>query len=142
MIHLRPRDKNYIKGLTLQIVAQETATTGFWWRGTATKAKKLIDDSGNERSQKTFYPTDGNGATTGSIRIKNSAGLSVGVGDTEYGILKVSGTTTILETQQSNADLAIRVRTGSSFLNAFYVDASEQKAGIFTTNPRYFRCKR
>ena len=61
--------------------------------------------------------------------------MSVGVGDTEFGILKVSGTTTILETQQSNADLAVRVRTGSSFLNAFYVDASEQKTGIFTTNP-------
>ena len=51
--------------------------------------------------------------------------MSVGVGDTEFGILKVvPGTTTILETQQSNADLAVRVRTGSSFLNAFYVDAS------------------
>ena len=37
-----------------------------------------------------FLPTDGNGATTGSIRIKNAAGLSVGVGDTEFGILKVS----------------------------------------------------
>ena len=49
------KDKNYTKVLTLQIVAQETATTGFWWRGTATSAKKLIDDTGNERSQKTFY---------------------------------------------------------------------------------------
>ena len=102
----------------------ETATSGFWWRGTAEKAKKLIDDAGNERGSENFLPTDANGATTGSLRIKNSAGLSVGVGDTEFGILKVSGTTTILETQQSNADL-----------NAFYADASEQRVGIFTTNP-------
>lgn len=130
-----PKRQKLYKGFNIADASQETATTGFWWRGTATKAKKLIDDSGNERSAENFLPTDGNGATTGSIRIKNAAGLSVGVGDTEFGILKVSGTTTILETQQSNADLAVRVRTGSSFLNAFYVDASEQKAGIFTTNP-------
>ena len=130
-----PKRQKLYKGFNIADSSQETATTGFWWRGTATKAKKLIDDSGNERSAENFLPTDGNGATTGSIRIKNAAGLSVGVGDTEFGILKVSGTTTILETQQSNADLAVRVRTGSSFLNAFYVDASEQKAGIFTTNP-------
>ena len=130
-----PKRQKLYKGFNIADSSQETATTGFWWRGTATKAKKLIDDSGNERSAENFLPTDGNGATTGSIRIKNAAGLSVGVGDTEFGILKVSGTTTILETQQSNADLAVRVRTGSSFLNAFYVDASEQKTGIFTTNP-------
>ena len=130
-----PKRQKLYKGFNIADSSQETATTGFWWRGTATTAKKLIDDSGNERSAESFLPTDGNGATTGRIRIKNAAGLSVGVGDTEFGILKVSGTTTILETQQSNADLAVRVRTGSSFLNAFYVDASEQKTGIFTTNP-------
>ncbi len=130
-----PKRQKLYKGFNIADSSQETATTGFWWRGTATSAKKLIDDSGNQRSAENFLPTDANGATTGSIRIKNAAGLSVGVGDTEFGILKVSGTTTILETQQSNADLAVRVRTGSSFLNAFYVDASEQRAGIFTTNP-------
>ena len=123
------------KGFNIANLEGETATSGFWWRGTAEKAKKLIDDAGNERGSENFLPTDANGSTTGSLRIKNSAGLSVGVGDTEFGILKVSGTTTILETQQSNADLAIRVRTGSSFLNAYYVDASTQRVGIFTTNP-------
>ena len=46
------KDKNYIKVLTLQIVRQETATTGFWWRGTATKAKKLIDDPEMKDSRK------------------------------------------------------------------------------------------
>ena len=130
-----PKRQKLFKGFNIANLEGETATSGFWWRGTAEKAKKLIDDAGNERGSENFLPTDANGATTGSLRIKNSAGLSVGVGDTEFGILKVSGTTTILETQQSNADLAVRVRTGSSFLNAFYADASEQRVGIFTTNP-------
>ncbi len=130
-----PKRQKLFKGFNIANLEGETATSGFWWRGTAEKAKKLIDDAGNERGSENFLPTDANGSTTGSLRIKNSAGLSVGVGDTEFGILKVSGTTTILETQQSNADLAIRVRTGSSFLNAYYVDASTQRVGIFTTNP-------
>ena len=130
-----PKRQKLFKGFNIANLEGETATSGFWWRGTADKAKKLIDDAGNERGSENFLPTDANGATTGSLRIKNSAGLSVGVGDTEFGILKVSGTTTILETQQSNADLAVRVRTGSSFLNAFYADASELRVGIFTTNP-------
>jgi hypothetical protein len=74
---------------------------------------------------------------TGSLKIKNSAGLSVGVGETEYAILKISGTTSTLETQQSNADFALRVRSGSSFLPALYVDTSEQKVGVWKTNPSY-----
>ncbi len=130
-----PKRQKLYKGFNIANTDLETATDGFWWRGTSDKAKKLIDDSGNERSASNFLPTDSNGVTTGSIRIKNGAGLSVGVGDTEYGILKVSGTTTILETQQSNQDLAVRVRSGSSFLNAFYVDASTSRVGMFKTNP-------
>ena len=59
----------------------------------------------------------------------------MGVGDTEFGILKIAGSTTTLETQQSNADLALRVRTGSSFLNAVYIDADVSRVGIFKAQP-------
>lgn len=109
----------------------------FFYRGTATSAKGLLDDAGVTKTAENFLPTDANGATTGSLRIKNSAGISVGVGETEYAILKIAGTTTSLEAQQSNADLAIRVRSGASFLNALYVDTSEQKVGIWKANPSY-----
>ena len=109
----------------------------FLYRGTATSAKGLIDDAGVIRSANNFIPTDANGATTGSLKIKNSAGLSVGVGETEYSILKVAGTTVTLETQQSNSDFAIKVRSGSSFLPAMYVDTSESRVGIWNSNPSY-----
>lgn len=109
----------------------------FLYRGTATSAKGLIDDAGVIRSANNFIPTDANGATTGSLKIKNSAGLSVGVGETEYSILKIAGTTVTLETQQSNSDFAIKVRSGSSFLPAMYVDTSESRVGIWNSNPSY-----
>ena len=49
--------------------------------------------------------------------------------------MKIAGSTTTLETQQSNADLALRVRTGSSFLNAVYIDADVSRVGIFKAQP-------
>ncbi len=111
--------------------------SGFFYRGTATSAKGLVDDAGIVRAAENFIPTDANGATTGSLKIKNSAGLSVGVGETEYAILKIAGTTTTLETQASNEDLALKVRSGSSFLPAVYVDTSEKYVGIWKSNPAY-----
>ena len=111
--------------------------SGFFYRGTATSAKGLIDDAGVVRSAENFIPTDANGATTGSFKIKNSAGLSVGVGETEYAILKVAGDISTLETQVSNADLTFKVRSGSSFLPAIYVDTSEKYVGIWKSNPAY-----
>lgn len=111
--------------------------SNFFYRGTATSAKGLVDDAGVVRSAENFIPTDSNGATTGSLKIKNSAGLSVGVGETEYAILKIAGTTATLETQQSNADLAIRVRSGSSFLPAYYVDTDQKYVGIWKSNPSF-----
>lgn len=109
----------------------------FFYRGTATTAKGLLDDAGVTKTATDFVPTIGNASMTGSLKIKNSAGLSVGIGETEYAILKIAGTTSTLETQQSNADIALRVKTGSSFINALYVDTSEQKVGIWKANPSY-----
>ena len=109
----------------------------FYYRGTATTARGLINDADVVKTAEDFVPRVGNTSMTGSLKIQNSAGLSVGIGETEYAILKISGSTSTLETQQSNADLAIRVRSGSSFLSALYVDTSEQKVGFWKTNPSY-----
>jgi len=107
----------------------------FKWNGRATSSEGLINDAGETKTAENFLPTDANGVTTGSLRIKNSAGLSVGVGDTEYLIAKIVGTTSTLETQQSNRDFALRVRSGSSFKNAIYVDSSADYIGLWNTSP-------
>jgi len=110
-------------------------TLAFKYNGTATSAEGLIDDAGNIRTAENFLPTDANGVTTGSLRVKNSAGVSIGVGDTEYMIAKIVGTTSTIETQQSNRDFALRVRSGSSFKNAVYVDSSQDYIGLWNTAP-------
>jgi len=109
----------------------------YWYRGTATNARSLVDEAGNAKTAANFLPTDDVGTTTGNLIIKNSAGLSVGIGDTIYSSYKIEGSTTTIETQQSNTDIALKVRVGNQFKNAIYVDASESKVGIYDNTPEY-----
>ena len=109
----------------------------FWYQGTAANARALADAEGNSFTSADFLPTGANGVTTGSLRIKNSAGLSVGIGDTEYGVLKIVGSTTTLETQQSNTNIQFRTRTGNQFTTPLFVKSQDSRIGIFQTNPQY-----
>jgi hypothetical protein len=111
--------------------------SNFIYRGTSQEALSLIDPDGTAFTSADFLPTGANGETTGSIRIKNSAGLSIGIADTEYMTLKVVGTTTTLETQQSGTDVAIRTRSGNSFSDALKIISATNKIGLFNSNPQY-----
>lgn len=107
----------------------------FNFRGIADAARALVDDSGNEKTAANFIPSDANGFTTGSLRIKNSAGLSVGVGDTEYLIHKVVGNTTTIENQIAGSDFQIRARQGNAFVTSVYVDTTDSYLGIWNESP-------
>lgn len=111
--------------------------SNFWFRGIAEESRSLVDAQGTAFTPADFLPTTGNGETVGSIKIKNSNGLSIGIADTTYVTLKISGTTTTLETQQSNTDVAIRTRAGNQFKNAVYVSGANDRVGIFNNNPQY-----
>jgi len=80
--------------------------------------------------------TDRNTSTTGTLSIRNANGLSVGVSDTVYLNVKVdTGLITVLETQRSDRDFAIRTRRGNTFDNAIYIDSSTQRIGMFNSAP-------
>lgn len=107
----------------------------FWFRGTAENTRSLISDAGEAFTEANFMKTDRNTTTTGNIKIRNSGGLSIGISDTEYLVLKVASEVSTIETQRSNRDFTIRTRRGNSFDNAFYVDATNKRLGIWTVNP-------
>lgn len=112
-------------------------SSDFWWRGTATSSRGLISDSGEEFTEANFMKADRNTSTTGSIAIQNPSGLSIGVSDTVYAVLKVdTNFVTALETQRQDRDFTIKTRRGNTFDNAFYADASAKRVGIFTTTPQ------
>jgi hypothetical protein len=112
------------------------ASSNFWWRGTATSSRSLVSDSLEEFTEASFMKTDRNTSTTGSLAVKNAAGISVGVSDTVYAVLKVdTGYVTALENQRQDRDFVIRTRRGNTFDSAFYADASAKRVGIFNTTP-------
>jgi len=125
-----PKRQLYRQGFNL-------VDTNFIYRGTSQEALSLIDPDGQAYTSADFLPTGSNGETTGSIRIKNSAGLSIGIADTEYMTLKIVGTTTTLETQQSGTDVAIRTRSGNAFSDAVKIISATNKIGLFNSNPQY-----
>jgi hypothetical protein len=107
----------------------------FWFRGTAQSTRSLISDAGEEFTEANFMKTDRNTTTTGNIKIRNSGGLSIGISDTEYLVLKIASEISTIETQRSNRDFTIRTRRGNSFDNALYIDATNKRAGIWTVTP-------
>ena len=111
--------------------------TDFVYRGTSEKTLSLVNADGVAFTSADFLPTGGNGETTGSIKIKKAAGLSVGIDDTEYMTLKVDGITTVLENQQSGTDIAFRTRSGNSFSNALKIVTATSSIGVFVDEPQY-----
>ena len=111
--------------------------TDFIYRGTSEKTLSLVNTDGVAFTSADFLPTGANGETTGSIKIKNSAGLSIGIADTEYTTFKIVGTTSTIETQQSGTDVAIRTRQGNSFSNALKIISNTNRVGIFVDDPQY-----
>jgi len=110
----------------------------FWYRGTSDATKALVNDAGDSFTEADFMRTTGAlTETTAAIKIKNNAGLSVGVGDTEYAILKVDGVTfqTILETQKDDADLNFKVKVGNVSVSSIYIDSTDARVGIWNSSP-------
>lgn len=106
--------------------------------GTSQQSDTLVDSAGGTRSAEQFLPSDRDGATTGSLHVRNSDGLSVGANDNVY--LKIEGAAFLLEQQRIDNDLKFRVRpssAGSVPIDAITVKANNTSVGIFNDNPQY-----
>jgi len=137
----------YAVGRAVKIGFNPVNTDTFKYQGTAAAADSLIDISGNEFTSADFVRTNERDESDnivdqsmlGALFVKGTNGLSVGVGDTTYGTFKVplTETTTVIETQQTNADFAVRVKQGSDSIDAITVDTSLSRVGIFNNIPSY-----
>lgn len=128
-----PQRQRLYQGFNVVNQAAESGTSGFWWRGTASTAKQLIDDAGNKKSSSDFMPSSTTAITTGNIIIKNKEGIAVGIGDDTYAALRVNtaGTITYLDNFMSNADFVLRTRVGTNYVNTINVDSSAYKIDFF-----------
>ena len=108
--------------------------TNYKYHGTASTADALVDGSGTTYDFTNFIATTGNQNMTGSLFVKNSGGLAIGVGDSKYHTIKIDGTTTF-ENQQGGSDIDFRIRVGNSTNSALYIDSLNQYVGFFNTSP-------
>ena len=133
-----PKRQKLYKGFNLADTNAETATNGFWYRGTAINAKFLLDDQGVQKTSVNFLPTDGNGITTGSLNIKNSQGITIGVGDKPFHNVKIFGSTVFADNLEKDSDYGLRFKNNqyqNYFLNALLLDSSEYELKIFDNVP-------
>jgi len=111
--------------------------SGSFYRGTAESAISLEDAQGNQKTTADFLNANVNEETTGSLFIKNSNGITVGVQDTAFATLKILGNTTAIENQQSATDIVLRTKLGNQFKNAVYIQGQNERIGVHNSSPEF-----
>lgn len=112
----------------------------FKYRGIADSANALVTGAGVVRTADSFLPSNANGETVGTLKILNNGGLTIGA--SQANVQKVVGPRFYIENQLNDNDISLRVSSsayGSITVDAIYVDASQGRVGIFTTErlPQY-----
>ena len=135
----------YTPGRLIKVGFNPTIVSNFKYQGTAISAESLIDASGTLFSTADFIRTNERDLQNavvdqemeGALFVKGDTGVTVGYGDTKYASFKTvaSGTTTAIELLRSNYDFAIRVPLGNDYVEAFTLDTSTQRVGIYQNTP-------
>jgi hypothetical protein len=135
----------YTPGRLIKVGFNPTIVSDFKYQGTAISAESLIDASGTLFSTADFIRTNERDLQNavvdqemeGALFVKGDTGVTVGYGDTKYASFKTvaSGTTTAIELLRSNYDFAIRVPLGNDYVEAFTLDTSTQRVGIYQNTP-------
>lgn len=115
-----------------------TTNTAYKYRGIAALAEGLIDGLGTTILADSFLRSDANDITTGSLKIQNNSGLTLGLNDSlqlKFGSVTLPNTN-IIVSNVSNADIAINAKNPAEY-TAIFVDGSAARVGIFNTTPAY-----
>ena len=119
--------------------------TAYKYRGIALKAESLIDGLGNTILADSLLRADANDITTGTLKIQNNGGLTIGLNDNltlKYGSLTLPNAS-IIKNNVSGSDISINVSNPAE-VSAVYIDAttyttslttSTGRVGIFNTTP-------
>jgi len=114
--------------------------TNFQFRGTAARARALVDASGNAVSVDQFLPANRNGITVGTLTIQNQGGISIGLSQNHRQFVEPGTNNFIMQNQINNQDLILRVNSsalGGTIEDAVYIDAGTARVGIFNSEPEY-----
>jgi hypothetical protein len=134
---LDPDDTNVPQRQIIKVGFNPVDPSGssYKYNGTAESADALIDGSGVKYDFTKFVATTGNQNMTGSLFVKNSGGLAIGVGDSKFHVVKIDGTTSVFENQQGGSNIDFRVRVGNTTKSALFVDSANERVGFFNNTP-------
>ena len=119
--------------------------TAYKYRGIALKAESLIDGLGNTILADSLLRSDANDITTGTLKIQNNGGLTIGLNDNltlKYGSVSLPNAS-IIKNNVSGSDISFNVSNPAE-ISAVYIDAttyttslttSTGRVGIFNTTP-------
>jgi len=119
--------------------------TAYKYRGIALKAESLIDGLGNTILADSLLRSDANDITTGTLKIQNNGGLTIGLNDNltlKYGSVSLPNAG-IIKNNVSGSDISFNVSNPAE-VSAVYIDAttyttslttSTGRVGIFNTTP-------
>lgn len=109
--------------------------SGMKFNVTAARADALVDSGGNIKPTSAFMLADGNTSTTGRLTIQNVQPLILGPSQ-NYEI-NASTTSFQLVSNNSGQNYQFRVKNAGGTKDAITVKATEERVGIFQSNPSY-----
>ena len=110
----------------------------FLFEGTADAAKALIKADGTKVGADNFVSATSDNVVTGSLTVSNSAGVTIGPNANQ--VLSIIGNSFVTANQQLDENYTIKVTStaaGSQQVDAVFVDAANQRVGIFDNTPEY-----
>ena len=110
----------------------------FIYEGVADTAKNLLKSDGTKVTADSFISTTGDSVVNGAVLVQNSAGVTIGPNNNQ--VLSVVGDTFSIANTQLDEDVIFKVTStsaGSQTIDAIYIDASEQRIGIWNSSPQY-----
>ena len=111
--------------------------SNFQFLGTATNALNLQSETGQIISESRLLKNDENGVLNGSLDIRTSSGITIGV-NSDTRLLIDQGFTIRNTRQGQNINLVVNSSTSElSQTTAMTVLANEQRIGIFQSSPNY-----
>jgi hypothetical protein len=110
----------------------------FVWNGTAEQTQKLIDSNGVAYLPGQFVQTLGSQFMEGPLKVSSANGITIGSADNN--VQKVVNNTFVIENQQVDQDIKLRVRSsaaGNQIIDGLVLDASTRRIGMFQSFPAY-----
>ena len=109
--------------------------SGFIFNGTATTSKNIVSAGGDSYTPEQLLKTASDNTTTGTLHIKNDAGITIGH-DSDY-IIIVDGNRIVNRCNKDSSDWRLQIKQGATDKTVIDVKNSTTRIGLWNEAPQY-----